>query len=136
MATECRLDSRDDRPHSGSPAVLDAQAIERLRELDPGGKNQLLVRIADAFGTSVARLVPQMTAAVAARDLAAIRHVAHTLKSSSASIGAVKLSRLCADIEAICREGRGEDLANAIAEFDPEVSAAQCALNQMLERSS
>lgn len=116
--------------------MLDPQAIERLRELDPGGQSKLLVRVADAFGTSVARLLPQMTTAFQARDVAAIRHVAHTLKSSSASIGAVKLSQLCADIEAVSREGRVDGLADAIAAFHREVTAVQGALKQILDNPS
>ncbi len=117
-------------------AVLDPQALERLRELDPGGRSKLLLRVADAFGTSVARLLPQMKTALGARDMAAIRHVAHTLKSSSASIGAIKLSQLCADIEAMSREGRIEGLADAIAAFNSEVSTVQGALNHMLSNPS
>lgn len=132
MTVDSRIETREDAPRDNAAAVLDPQAIERLRELDPGGQSKLLVRVAEAFGTSVARLLPQMTTALQAQDAAAIRHVAHTLKSSSASIGAVKLSQLCADIEAVSREGRIEGLAGAIAAFHAEVAAVQRALNRIL----
>jgi HPt (histidine-containing phosphotransfer) domain-containing protein len=33
-----------------------------------------------------------------------MRHVAHTLKSSAASVGALELSRLCAEIERRIRQ--------------------------------
>ncbi|MCO5123131.1 MAG: Hpt domain-containing protein [Rhizobacter sp.] len=113
--------------------VLDPEALARLRELDPEGQSKLLSRVAGAFGTSVARLLPQLKTALEARDMAAIRHVAHTLKSSSASIGAVKLSRLCADIESMSREGRFEGLPDAIAAFNSEVTAVLDALKPLLE---
>ena len=119
----------------GARVVLDPQALERLRELDPGGHSKLLSRVAGAFGTSVARLLPQMTTAFEARDMAAIRHVAHTLKSSSASIGAVKLSRLCADIETMSREGRIDGLPEAMTAFDSEVNAVLDALKPLLDDS-
>jgi HPt (histidine-containing phosphotransfer) domain-containing protein len=118
---------------SGVAGVLDPEALGRLRELDPDGQSRLLSRVAGAFGTSVARLLPQMRTALEARDMAAIRHVAHTLKSSSASIGAVKLSRLCADIESMSREGRFEGLPDAIAAFNSEVTTVLDALKPMLE---
>src|SRR5439155_12155405 len=35
-------------------AVLDAEALARLKELDPQGQNQLMARVAKAFETSVA----------------------------------------------------------------------------------
>lgn len=132
------MDRVDVKPGSApldAAAVLDPQALERLRELDPGGQSKLLARIVDAFSTSVARLLPQINKALEAGDLAAIHHVAHTLKSSSASIGAIKLSRLCADIEAVSRTGRSDGLADAIAAFNTEVGAVQGALNSMLEHT-
>ena len=48
-----------------------------------------LDRVLRAFETSVARLLPQLEAARTSGDRAGIRHVAHTLKSSSASIGKI-----------------------------------------------
>lgn len=83
--------------------VLDPQALGRLRELDPRGENRLLERVLKAFETSVARLAPQLEESRRSGDRAGIRHVAHTLKSSSASIGALTLSHRCAEVEAMIR---------------------------------
>jgi CheY-like chemotaxis protein/HPt (histidine-containing phosphotransfer) domain-containing protein len=83
--------------------VLDPQALGRLRELDPRGENRLLERVLKAFETSVARLAPQLEESRRSGDRAGIRHVAHTLKSSSASIGAMALSQRCAEVEAMIR---------------------------------
>lgn len=91
-------------------ALLDAQALARLRELDPGDRNGLLLRVLRTFESSLRRLREQFAAARTAGDPAGLRHVAHTLKSSSASVGALTLSGLCADVEARLREQRGEGL--------------------------
>jgi two-component system sensor histidine kinase/response regulator len=87
------------------PSMLDEQALQRLRDLDPDGQNRLLERIVQAFETSLGRLLPQLDEALLAGNDSGVRHVAHTLKSSSASIGALKLSALCADIEGLVRQG-------------------------------
>ncbi len=101
-------------------AVLDAAALGRLRELDPSGKAGLLSRVLDTYAQSLERLLLQLRAARAASDAAAIRHVAHTLKSSSASVGALDLSSLCADVEARLRDeglqGLSSQLDNLVAE--------------------
>ncbi len=91
--------------HSASVggSVLDEQALQRLRELDPKGENNLLERVFKAFETSVARLMPQLQESLRTGDRAGVRHVAHTLKSSTASIGAMRLSQQCAEIEAMIR---------------------------------
>ena len=110
---------------AGPASVLDPVALARLTELDPTGANRLLARVLQAFQTSVARLRPQADAARISGDQAALRLVAHTLKSSSASIGAMHLSQLCAQIEAMIRGGSVDDL-------DAQLDALGAALDQVL----
>ena len=113
-------------------SVLDASALERLRELDPKGENQLLSRVIKAFETSCARLMPQMQEARRNGDHPGMRHVAHTLKSSSASIGAVKLSQLCAEIETKIRTERPENLDELAEAMAAEVEIVLQALQRLL----
>jgi hypothetical protein len=90
--------------------VLDAGALERLRELDPGGKGGLVARVLLTYPGSLAKLLAQFNDARAQGNREALRHAAHTLKSSSASVGALQLSVLCADVESHLREGRTDGL--------------------------
>ena len=102
--------------------VLDEEALQRLRELDPTGQSHLLERVLRAFESSLLRLAPQLREARERGDMPAIRHVAHTLKSSSASIGALRMSRLCAEIEAAVRQEAPESLAALLDDVDAEFS--------------
>ena len=111
---------------------LDPEALRRLRELDPKGDNRLLERVAKAFESSVSRLIPQLEEAHQQHDLAAIVHVAHTLKSSSASIGALKLSQLCSEIETMIRRQATEDPSPKIREVPSEVQRVLAALRTLL----
>jgi two-component system sensor histidine kinase/response regulator len=120
-------------PSTDSFAALDADALKRLRELDPRGDNRLLERVAKAFETSVSRLMPQLEEACKVSDLSAISHVAHTLKSSSASIGALKLSQMCAEIENMIRRQTGEDLNPRIRDIPIEAERVVNSLRLMLE---
>jgi HPt (histidine-containing phosphotransfer) domain-containing protein len=104
------------------PPVLDEEALQRLRELDPKGQNRLLERVLRAFESSLLRLAPQLREARERGDMPAIRHVAHTMKSSSASIGAMRLSRLCAEIEAAVRQEAAVGLPALLDEVDLEFS--------------
>jgi CheY-like chemotaxis protein len=83
--------------------VFDPQALVRLRALDPKGQNQLLVRVMKAFEVSLQRMSVQLASAWQQRDLTGIRQVAHTLKSSSASVGALRVSGLCLEVETSLR---------------------------------
>ncbi len=116
-------------------SVLDAGAIERLRELDPRGESRLIERVVSAFETSVGRLLPQLQDAQRAGDMAGIRHVAHTLKSSSASVGALKLSQLCAQTESMIRQERAESLGTAVDDICRESEIVLQALKQLLNQT-
>jgi HPt (histidine-containing phosphotransfer) domain-containing protein len=117
---------------SGQCTELDAAALAGLRELDPHGLNRLLERVVRAFQGSLDRMVPQLVEAQARHDAAGVRHVAHTLKSSSASIGALRLSSLCAQLEASARGGSTDGLDAQIDALCAEVKAVRPALEQLL----
>ncbi len=111
---------------------LDATALQRLRELDPGGQNQLLERVLRAFDSSARRLAVQLAESRLRDDLLGIRHVAHTLKSSSASIGALALSRLCAEIELSIRNEALAGLGERLDAVDRELNAVLQAVKSVL----
>lgn len=117
---------------SARAAVLDADALERLRELDPLGKSRLLERVLRAFESSASRLAKQFRDARAAGDMQGVRHVVHTLKSSSASIGAVALARLCAEIESSIRAEAFAALPERLDAMDRELTAVLQAVTPML----
>jgi HPt (histidine-containing phosphotransfer) domain-containing protein len=107
--------SRAERaPRAGAPGVLDADAVARLVALDPEGKNGLLDRVLSTYTQSLQRLLDQLQAARSDHDAQGQRHVAHTLKSSSASVGALVLSALCADVERQLRDGPMADIDSRI----------------------
>lgn len=115
------------------PPVLDPAALARLVELDPSGANRLLQRVLLAFQTSVARLRPQLNTGREQGDRAAIRLVTHTLKSSSASIGALRLSELCAEIETAIRLDPTAELGAQLDALDHSLDATVQAIALELE---
>jgi HPt (histidine-containing phosphotransfer) domain-containing protein len=114
------------------PDVLDPVALQHLRDLDPGGSSKLLARIARAFETSLERLMPQLEQAIAGVDFVVIRYVSHTLKSSSASIGAVKLAQLCAQAELMASQAQIDGLLQCLERLEFEVKIVRVALQRVL----
>jgi HPt (histidine-containing phosphotransfer) domain-containing protein len=111
-----------------SVSVLNPQTLERLSRLDPNGRNKLLERVLAAFETSSEQMLPAWNAACENGDVSSLHYLAHTLKSSSASIGALSLSALCAKLEAGLRE-HGTELKGQISSFN---SSALGVLSQEL----
>jgi HPt (histidine-containing phosphotransfer) domain-containing protein len=115
-----------------SATLLDAEALDRLRELDPTGKGRLLERVLRAFHSSASRLAQQLGEARTNGDMQGIRHVVHTLKSSSASIGALALARLCAEIETSIRAEAFATLPERLDAMDRELAAVLQVVTPML----
>lgn len=128
-ATEATVSS----PSGACQSVLDAAALARLTELDPKGESRLLERVMQAFQSSLARLRPQLEAARRDGDRAAIRMVVHTVKSSSASIGATLVSQLCGQIETAIRDGADADLNASLTALNHAFDAASGAIDALLK---
>lgn len=114
--------------------MLDPQALASLRALDPSGAGRLFERIVEAYRGTADRLVPQLRDALQRDDLAGVRHVAHTMKSSSASLGALELSATCAAVEAMAREQRQDGLAPRVELMCDQIAAVLLALDQLPRR--
>jgi len=126
-------DATDSAPSGACPPVLDAAALARLTELDPKGESRLIERVMQAFQTSLARLRLQLEVARRDGDRAAIRMVAHTLKSSSASIGATHVSQLCGQIETAIRDGADAALNVPLIALNDAFDAASGAIDALLK---
>ena len=88
--------SKDGLHLPGEPlSGLDTEVLTQLAGLDPDGSRGLLPRLLTLYLSSLTDLIRQLDAARRPVDPAALGWVAHSLKSSSASMGALRLSVLC-----------------------------------------
>ena len=101
---------------SEAEPLLDESVLARYRSRR-GSRGDLVRRIVDAYLAQSKEYAEALDAAVAAGDSEALRAVAHPLKSSSAQVGAMKLSRLCAVLEQSAREGLLDGLDGTLHEF-------------------
>jgi HPt (histidine-containing phosphotransfer) domain-containing protein len=127
--------ANDERHAPDAPAtgpVLDAQALAQLAQLDPSGANRLLQRVMVTYRSSLARLMAQLAQARAQSDAASLRLVAHTLKSSSASVGALALSALCGATEQAVRDGRLDGLPALLDQLEAEAVRVDAAVLELL----
>jgi HPt (histidine-containing phosphotransfer) domain-containing protein len=93
--------------------LLDATVIAELREAT-GNDEAFLLDLIGTFVDEADGHLEGMADAAANGDASAMVRPAHTLKSSSASIGAMRLSAICRTIEAACREGRLDGLQESV----------------------
>jgi HPt (histidine-containing phosphotransfer) domain-containing protein len=116
--------SRAPAEPDASASVLDETALARLRELDPDGRHGVVTRVLGTYEAALVRQIEQLRGELAAPRAAPLGALAHTLKSSSASVGALPLSRACAALEQRVRQG-GAAQTHDVAEL---ISLAESAL--------
>jgi len=92
--------------------VLDRKVLDALRKLRRPGRPDVLEKVLRAFLSASPELLAAMSGALSRDDALAIHRAAHSLKSSSANVGALKLSAYCKELEAL---GRANTLTSASA---------------------
>jgi HPt (histidine-containing phosphotransfer) domain-containing protein len=93
--------------------ILDDAVLAELRE-STGGDDDFVRELVEAYVAEAAGYLEAMSGAVATGDVSAIVRPAHTLKSSSATLGAMRLSAISRGIEEAGRAGRAADLADDV----------------------
>jgi CheY-like chemotaxis protein/HPt (histidine-containing phosphotransfer) domain-containing protein len=117
-------------------AVIDAPYLERLRELDPVGGLDLARKIMRVYLAASVEIMTRLEQALDAGDGESLRRAAHTLKSSSANVGAANLSALFKQLESW---GIEADLEAARASIDAarqEYARVVNELHALLEETS
>jgi HPt (histidine-containing phosphotransfer) domain-containing protein len=87
-----------------TPLRLNASSLGALRALDPSGGTAFVRRVLETYLRSLDKHLDSLRAAQANGNLTALRAVAHTLKSSSNSIGALAFAGSSAELESVLRE--------------------------------
>lgn len=112
--------------------ALDAHALAKLTKLDPTGQSGLLKRVLAAYLASLGRLRQDLDDMRHQVDLDSLCMGVHTLKSSSASVGALHLSGLCASIEQAARNGRLAGLPDQVSGLRAELDRVDRAIQHMI----
>jgi two-component system, sensor histidine kinase and response regulator len=92
-------------------APIDEAQLEAIRALQVPGEPDVLAQVLDEYAQDAKQLVRQLRQAVEDGDLAVLHRAAHSLKSSSAYVGAQALSAMCDDLDQLCKSALdGEEL--------------------------
>ncbi len=107
-------------------ALIDEAVLAQLLET-VGGDRTFLAELVEAYLADSPGLIEGMRHSLAGDDRTALRRAAHTLKSTSASLGATTFSNACRAIEHAAEAGAPGDLSASIeaaARDYEEVAAA------------
>jgi CheY-like chemotaxis protein len=124
-------------PAKPPDSTIDQTAIDGIRELEGAGNQGILERIIGLYLSGATKLVEGVISAAERGDAESLLRAAHTLKSSSANVGAIGLSDLCRKVEGKVRAGEpvaaGDPL---LSKFEGEFRSVQEALAAILEETT
>ena len=133
-APAAEVEANEDNEPAVAPAgqtvadeTLDLQILEGFRHRKSRDGRSWLQRIVAAYLEEVPLLLKQLQDGVIEQRWDAVQKAAHSLKSTSANIGAQRLAQLGRDLEMACREG-----TIAVAAGTERVAAIQNELGQVL----
>jgi CheY-like chemotaxis protein len=108
--------------------ILDRQVLSQLRELESIEDPHLLSRVLMLYLEDAPKLVEKLKRAVDQKDAREIELNAHTLKSSSANIGATALASHCGELHSVARAMEIDGAARIFSVVEAAFSQVQSAV--------
>jgi HPt (histidine-containing phosphotransfer) domain-containing protein len=104
FSNRCSTEENDMTEGTGPPPI-DRTVLEGIRMLEGPDRQGLLEKVVSLFLSDSLKHMERIRASAEAGDPESLRRAAHTLKSSSANVGATGVSEICRKIEAETAEG-------------------------------
>jgi CheY-like chemotaxis protein/HPt (histidine-containing phosphotransfer) domain-containing protein len=100
--------------------VLDAAVMGDLKRMAGQRAAALLATIAQQYGEDSPKRLDEVTIAIAHRDSDRLRKAAHSLRSSSANLGALRLAALAEVVENHARQGKTSEIDDLLPKLREE----------------
>ena len=117
-----------------SALIIDPQAIENLRALNPGDNDDFLREIAGIFLEDTPLRIAELGESFEAGDVTKFARAAHSIKGSSANLGAVALRTVAEKLEHEARTSGIRDLGGLVEQLRAEFTRAESALGALIGR--
>jgi signal transduction histidine kinase/DNA-binding response OmpR family regulator len=120
-------------PGAAAQGHLDAAALDRLRQVVTADGRTLLNKLIGVFLVDVPTRLKALSDAMRRGDAAEVRLIAHTLKSSAATLGAGDLAANLAELEIAGLEGDSQRWSSLMPVIEAEQLRAAAALTAVRE---
>lgn len=112
------------------PAVLDLSKLSILKELDVEGEPSIVDQVISSYLSDTEPLIFTLGETFESGNLEQLQRIAHSLKSSSANVGAMIVSELSKTLEINCKKKHLDNTIELINRIKTEFFRAKDALNQ------
>jgi len=115
-------------------SVIDRLALNQIQMIEDSGRQGLLGRVIVLYRYDSQKLIEKILSAVESGDMESLRLAAHTLKSSSANVGATGIFEICRELEKDLSSGIKFSSDNPLFErLKSEFELVICELQRILD---
>jgi len=125
-------------PAAAAPSggEINRQALDNIRALSASNGDALLERVLQAYLDDTPSHLRALQQAIATGNTVQLRKAAHSLKSSSANVGATALAQHSKEMEQLGRNDTTAGAAPLLAEMERSFQAVRQALGAILEKET
>lgn len=120
--------------HMADIAVIDPQAIENLRALNPDDNDEFLREITGIFLSDTPERIAELDQSLAAGDVVRFARAAHSIKGSSSNLGALALRAAAERLENAARQTGFTGVEPLINDVKAQFNLVQEELNSLVAR--
>ena len=113
-----------DHAREAGDSVIHSAALDNIRQLNSPGQPDLLIELVTIYVQTVPSRLRQMKEFAQQRNLTALAKEAHTLKSSSANLGAHRVASLCEELESLAKVEGSQGALRLIEQAEKEYGLA------------
>jgi signal transduction histidine kinase/HPt (histidine-containing phosphotransfer) domain-containing protein/ActR/RegA family two-component response regulator len=113
--------------------ILATQQLDEIADMASDSGSTLVKSVVDLYLEHTPGLIQQIKKALSERNAESLFKAAHSLKSSSANIGALRLSALASQFEQNGREGDVDSAEKMIEELDDILQQTLLAINEKMK---
>ena len=117
-------------PGAVSGEAIDQEILDRIRALESDRNQGVVKRLIGIFLEDAPKILMALRKGLADDDVEVARRAVHTLKSSSANLGAMTLSAICRKMEQQCLDGQMDLVADGVRNLQHEYDAAAAELER------
>ena len=117
-----------------SQCIIDQNALDNIRALQEEGQEDILNKVIKIFLDDSPERLIELRKAIDSGDASSINRIAHTLKSSCANLGALRLSSLFREMEMMGRRNSILYAPELLSQIEVEFKTVVAVLEEELDR--
>ena len=113
--------------------VIDSESIENLRALNPGDGDEFLREIISIYLEDTPQRIAKLEESLAGGDTPRFTRAAHSVKGSSANLGAMAVKHVAEQLEHRSNKQGLVDVADLVAALKVQFGIAQVEFSKLLQ---